>query len=107
IHHHEKSPQERAKRASSVSNKHSTENLSGLSELNVPSPIQNGDETGWHRRHTLEENIEAMSRGEDPDDEEDQEDGLRRNHTFQENIQLAWGLSQDLRRRSQELRRIS
>lgn len=105
--HHGKSPQERRKRSSSVSSKHSADKLAGLSELTVPPPIQHHDETGWHRRHTLEENIEAMSRGEDPDSEEDQEDGFRRHRSFQENVQLAWELSQELRRQSQELRRLS
>ncbi|OAP62749.1 hypothetical protein AYL99_01976 [Fonsecaea erecta] len=92
---------------------------SSLSEVAVPPPIQDRDDSGmfFHHHHTLEENLERSSRGlnQDQDSEGEGEaenacsgDGLLvRHHTLEENIRLARELSRELRRQSNELRRRS
>ncbi|KAK5242091.1 hypothetical protein LTS06_011741 [Exophiala xenobiotica] len=78
----------------------------GLSEVSVPPPIQNRDDSQVYRHHTLEENVRRKSRGEDIDAEDD-EDILVRHHTLEENLELAEELGQEMRRQSRELRRLS
>ncbi|KIW33403.1 uncharacterized protein PV07_00255 [Cladophialophora immunda] len=80
---------------------------SGLSEVAVPPPIQNRDESEVFLHHTLEENLERSSRGQDSEGEAASGDILVRHHTLDENIRLARSLSLELRRQSEELRRRS
>ncbi len=85
----------------------SSDPLGGLSELVVPPPIQNRQDSAFYHHHTLEDNIEINARGEDPDEADVDEDLLVRHHTLEENIQLAQQLSQEIKRQSLELRRHS
>ncbi|KAK5020436.1 hypothetical protein LTS07_011541 [Exophiala sideris] len=81
--------------------------LGNLSELAAPPPIENREDSTIYRHHTLEENLERNSRGEDIDAEDGEEDILVRHHTLEENLALAKELTQEMRRQSQELRRLS
>ncbi|KIW90989.1 uncharacterized protein Z519_08772 [Cladophialophora bantiana CBS 173.52] len=81
---------------------------SGLSEVAVPPPIQNRDESEVFLHHTLEESLRRISRGQENEAESGASgDVLIRHHTLEENIKLARELSQELRRQSDELRRRS
>ncbi|EHY57575.1 hypothetical protein HRR83_005516 [Exophiala dermatitidis] len=82
--------------------------LGNLSEVSAPPPIENRHDSGLYRHHTLEENLRRNSRGEDVDgDDEENEDILVRHHTLEENLELARELTQEMRRQSHELRRLS
>jgi hypothetical protein len=85
----------------------SSDPLGGLSELAIPPPIQNRQDSAFYHHHTLEDNIESNARGEDPDEADADEDILVRHHTLEENIQLAQQLSQEIKRQSLELRHLS
>ena len=104
--HSSKSSQGTADRDSSATRQQSRDPLAALSELAIPSPIQNRKDAAVYTHHTLEENLRKISHGDDPD-AEDQEDILVRHHTLQENLELAKELSQEIRRQSEELRRPS
>lgn len=81
--------------------------LGNLSEVAVPPPVENRGDSAIYHHHTLEENLERISRGEDIDAEPGEEDILVRHHTLEENLALAKELTQEMRRQSQELRRLS
>jgi len=87
--------------------KHTSADLSGLSELQVPPPIENRDGSPIYRHHTLEENFERASQGEEVDAQDENEEILVRHHTLEENLELAEELSREMRRQSREMRRQS
>lgn len=82
---------------------HQPDDYGGLSELVAPSPVENEDGAPVYRHHTLEENIERASQGQDVDAQDENEELLVRHHTLEENVHLAEELSQEIRRQSQEL----
>lgn len=84
-----------------------SDTLGNLSELAAPPPIENRADSAIYRHHTLEENLERISRGEDIDAEAGEEDILVRHHTLEENLALAKELTLEMRKQSQELRRLS
>ncbi|KAH0847551.1 hypothetical protein AYO21_01457 [Fonsecaea monophora] len=84
-----------------------SDTLGSLSELAMPPPIENRRDSEVYRHHTLEENIERSSQGEDIDAEDGEEDILVRHHTLEENLALAKDLTREMNRQSQELRRLS
>lgn len=91
------------KKQKSHRQRHGSNSLDGLSELAVPPPVEHRNDGLIHRRHSLEENLAKVSRGEDVDDDDaEDEDILVRHHTLEENIELAKELSAEINRQSQE-----
>jgi len=88
---------------STANRKHSPDLLENLSELATPPPVENHDDVGLYRHHTLEENLRRNSRGEEPENADEDVDILVRHHTLEENIKLARELSAEMKRQLQEL----